>query len=205
MTKKIFGLTGGIGSGKTTLGKILEDNHPEIELFDCDSAAKEIFEDNQVRQKLKFILGDGIEVNNKINFKKIAEIIFNNQEKKAAVEQLIHPKVWQKIDILTETSESKKIILVESAILIDIGKNKDIPNIIATVCGTEEKVRRIKSRNGWTEAEIKKRMDNQTNDKILRKAARVIVDTNCSLDQLKLKAETVYKYLISPTGEKLSL
>jgi len=193
MTKNVFGLTGGIGSGKTTLAKIIQKNHKNIEIFDCDQVAKEIMEEESKKNGLVF------------DKKKIAEIIFNNPEEKIKLEKIVHPKVWQKLDEVIEKSDENSIILVESAILFDIGKEKDIPNIIATICSLDERKKRIKARNSWSEAEIEERIKNQISDEVLIKKATVIIDTNCNLDQLEEKSEKLYYILTNWKNEKLRL
>jgi len=193
MTKNIFGLTGGIGSGKTTLANFLTKIDKNIEVFDCDQIAKEIMAEEAKKSGIVF------------NRKKIAEIIFNNPIEKEKVEKLIHPKVWQKLDEVIKKSNENSIILVESAILFDIGKEKDIPNIIATICNLDERKKRIRTRNNWSEAEIEARIKNQISDETLVKKATVIVDTNCSLDQLKEKSEKLYRILTNWKNEKLTL
>ena len=193
MTKNIFGLTGGIGSGKTTLAKIIQKNHKNIEIFDCDQVAKEIMEEESKKNGFVF------------DKKKIAEIIFNNPEEKIKLEKIVHPKVWQKLDEVIKKSNENSIILVESAILFDIGKEKDIPNIIATICSLDERKKRIKARNSWSEAEIEERIKNQISDEVLIKKITVIIDTNCNLDQLEEKSEKLYQILTNWKNEKLTL
>lgn len=193
MTKKVFGLTGGIGSGKTTLANILKNKYSNIEIFNCDEVAKKI-----MAEELK---NTGVDFDKK----KIAEIVFNNPEEKEKLEKIIHPKVWHKLDELVMKSKKGTIILVESAILFDIGKEKDIPKIIATICDLEERKKRIRIRNNWSEAEIEARIRNQTSDEILEKKSLIVVKTNCSLKELEIKAEKLYRYLIEDKLEKITL
>jgi dephospho-CoA kinase len=194
MTKNIFGLTGGIGSGKSTLARILQKKYSHIEIFDCDKVAKKIMETEEIKNELKKILGE-----------EKAEIIFTNPVKKKLVESLIHSKVWQKLDEEIKKSSKEKIILVESAILFDIGKNKDIPKIIATVCNLDERKKRIKIRNNWSEKEIEERIKSQISDEVLIEKAMVVVNTDCSLKQLEEKSEKLYQILINWKNKKLTL
>ena len=205
MTKNIFGLTGGIGSGKTTLANILKNKYFKIQIFDCDVIAKEIMDDDKVKKQIKLFLKDEILEGEKLNRKKIAEIIFNNPIKKKQIESLIHPNVWQYIDNEIKNANEDEIILVESAIMFDLGKEKDFPNIITTVCNLDERKRRIKIKNNWSEEEIEERIKNQTSEEILKEKSQVIIDTDCSLEKLEIKAEELYKYLINPENKKLRL
>jgi dephospho-CoA kinase len=193
MLKKVFGLTGGIGSGKSTLAKILQKKYSDIEVFDCDNVAKKIMEEETKK------------TGNVFDKKKIAKIIFNNPEEKIKLERLIHPKVWHELDKLIKKLDKEKIVLVETAILFETGKNKDMFKNIGVVCGLTERKRRIKKRNNWSDEEINLRIKNQSNQEIIKKKTDVIIDSECSLKELEGKAEKLYEYLVNPTKEKLIL
>lgn len=205
MTKNIFGLTGGIGTGKTTLAGFLQKNHSNIELFDCDKVAKEIMEEEVIKNKISDILGKEIWHDNSLDKKKIATIIFNNPEKKKEIEELIHPVVWEKLDEVIKKSNENQIILVESAILFDMGKEKDIPNIIATICDIDQRRKRIKARNNWSEEEIEERIKNQMSNEVFADKAAIVIDTNCTLAELEEKSEKLYQILVNWKNEQIRL
>ena len=191
MTKKVWGLTGGIGSGKTTLANFLTKIDKGIVVFDCDQVAKKIMADEAKKNGTIF------------DKKRIAKIIFNNPEEKEKLEKLIHPKVWQKLDKLINDSKEEIIILVESAILFNL--EKKFSKTIATICGLEERKKRIRVRNNWSDAEIEARIKNQLGDDVLAKKAVVVVKTEGSLAELKIKAEKLYQYLKESKNEKIIL
>ena len=191
MTKNVWGLTGGIGSGKTTLASFLTKIDKNIVMFNCDQVAKEIMADEAKKNEMIF------------DKKKIAEIIFNNPEEKEKLEKLIHPKVWQILDELIDKSKEKTIILVESAILFNL--EKKFSKTIATICDLEERKKRIRVRNNWSETEIDERIRNQLEDDILVKKSLVVVKTDGSLADLKIKAEKLYQYLKENKDEKIIL
>lgn len=193
MTKNVWGLTGGVGSGKTTLANFLKKIDKNIVVFDCDEVAKNIMTDMAQKTGMVF------------DKKKIAKIIFNNPEEKEKLENLIHPKVWQKLDELINREKEEIIILVESAILFNIEKEKNFSKIIATICNLEERKKRIKLRNNWSETEINERIKNQVKEDVLIKKALVIVNTEGKLEELKTKAEKLYQYLKENKKEKLIL
>ena len=193
MTKKIFGLTGGIGSGKSTVAKMLQKKYSNIVVFDCDAEAKKISKISKIKKSLEKIWG------------KNKEIIFKNSKKKKEVESLIHPKVWLKLDKLIKKLSEEKIVLVETAILFETGKNKDMVKNIVTVCEIDERKKRIKKRNNLTDKEINLRIKNQSKESLIKKKADVVIDTECSLKELEEKTEKLYKYLMKPTKAKLVL
>ncbi len=193
MTKNVWGLTGGVGSGKTTLANFLKKIDKNIVVFDCDEVAKNIMTDMAQKTGMVF------------DKKKMAKIIFSDPKEKEKIEKLIHPKVWQKLDELINREKEEIIILVESAILFNIEKEKNFSKIIATICNLEERKKRIKLRNNWSETEINERIKNQVKEDVLIKKALVIVNTEGKLEELKTKAEKLYQYLKENKKEKLIL
>lgn len=205
MTDRVFGLTGGIGSGKTTLANLLKKLDNKIEIFDCDEVAKKITEEKKTKKEIIKIFRDGILDKGKLNRKKIAEIIFDNPGKKEEIEKLIHPQVWVNLDKMVKKSKERTIVLVESAILVDTGKQKDIPKVIVTICDKEIRKERVKKRSNLDETEIEKRMKNQMKDEDLIKKAWITIDTNCSLSELRIKAKKLYLYLLEGQNKKINL
>ena len=201
MTKNVWGLTGGVGSGKTTLANFLKKIDKNIVVFDCDEVAKNIMTDMAQKTGMVF------------DKKKMAKIIFSDPKEKEKIEKLIHPKVLaeatkqlsRKLDELINREKEEIIILVESAILFNIEKEKNFSKIIATICNLEERKKRIKLRNNWSETEINERIKNQVKEDVLIKKALVIVNTEGKLEELKTKAEKLYQYLKENKKEKLIL
>ncbi|MCW1949368.1 MAG: dephospho-CoA kinase [Candidatus Shapirobacteria bacterium] len=201
---KIFGLTGDMGCGKSTVTKLLKNNS-DVCVIDCDKVAKEILNDNKNLKKIRLILGDEILVKNRIDRQKISQIIFCNNEKKQKLESFIHPKVWKKILELIRKEDNKKIFVVESAIIYEIGWEKKLNKIILVVCNKEEQRRRIKLRDKLTDEQINERLKGQLTNKYKRERSWVVIDTNCSLEKLKQKTDQLYSYLRTDNDDKLVL
>ncbi|MDD4937870.1 MAG: dephospho-CoA kinase [Candidatus Shapirobacteria bacterium] len=202
--KRIFALTGGMGCGKSTVGKFLK-KYPDIYVFDCDKVAKNIMSDNKNLEEIKSILGEGVIDNEKINRQKIAQIIFTDTKKKEALENFIHPKVWGKLAKEIQKSEDGKIFIVESAIFYEIEKEKDIDKVIVVTCDKDEQIKRIKSRNGWTDEQIEKRLKHQLPNEVKEAKGLAVINSNCSFDELKQKTEILYSYVKSGGNYRLVL
>jgi len=198
----IFGLTGGIGCGKSTVGEFLK-KYPDVYVFDCDKKAKDILLDNNNLNKVKSILGESVIVDEKVDSKKVAQIIFSDDKKKKLLEDFIHPKVWQIMDKELQMVGNEKIFIVESAILFEIGKEKDIPKIIVVTCDKDEQIKRIKLRNGWSDKQIKERLKNQLLNEYKEKNGLIVIDNNCSKKKLESKVEQVYFFIKSKKKGKI--
>lgn len=200
----VYALTGGVGGGKSTVGELLQKRHSDIYFFDSDKVAKEILIEPKNSEKIKNILGEDIFINKKVDKQKVAEIIFNNPNKKIALENFIHPKVWEKLIDIIKKSNNKTIFLVESAILFEIGKDKDFEKIIVATCDIKERKRRLK-KIGWSEKQIEERMKNQLPDEYKKEKALIVINTNCELKELEEKTEKLYEYMKNGSNDKLVL
>ena len=126
-------------------------------------------------------------------------------EKKQKLESFIHPKVWEKLSEIINQSKDEKIFLVESAILFEIGKEKEFKKIILVTCDKDEQVKRIRLKNNWTDEQIEKRLKNQLPDKFKKIKSLVTIETNCSMEELKQKTEKLYSYMRNGDDYKLIL
>lgn len=196
----IFALTGNMGCGKSVIAKFLQKNHSDIYFFDCDQIAKDLLFDSKNTQKIKEIL----EIKT-IEKPEIAKIIFNNPQKKQALENFIHPLVWQKLEEEIQKQNKNTIFIVESAILYEVGKNKDINNVILATCNYQEQKNRIKNRDNLSDQQIEERLKDQLPIELKESKSSIIINTNCSLKELEEKTEKLYSYIKNQENYKLVL
>ncbi len=200
MNNNIFALTGNMGCGKSVIAQFLQKNHPDIYLFNCDQIAKDLIFDPKNTKKVQNILDI-----KSIDKQEIAKIIFNNSEKKQALENFIHPLVWQQLEEVIKKQNKNTIFIVESAILYEIGKDKDINNVILATCDYQEQKNRIKNRDNLSDKEIEKRLKDQLPTKLKESKSSIIINTNCSLKELEIKTEKLYSYIKNQEKHKLIL
>ncbi len=155
----IIGLTGGIGSGKSTVAKIFAQLN--IAVYDADAESKKLIDTDHTLQKaLVDLLGAGIVKEGKINRPVMARKIFDNQALLHEVNALIHPAVarhfvhWYK-------QQGGPYVLREAAILYESGSFKDCDRVITVFAPEEVRVKRVMERNGITEEEVRARMAHQ--------------------------------------------
>ena len=202
--KNVFGLTGNMGCGKSTVGEFLRQ-HSDIYFFDSDKVSKEILDKNENLDQIRSILGNEIVVDGKINRKKVSQIIFNNPEKKQSFENFLHPKVWEKLFETVKEKGSGTMVVVESAILYEIKGEEQIGKMILVTCDKEEQFRRIRARNGWSDEEIEERLRSQLPSEIKEPKSWAVIDTHCSLEELKAKVELLYQQMKNGSDQKVRL
>ena len=171
------GLTGGIGSGKTIVGRVF--SMLGIPVFSADSEAKLLLvTNNSIRSKLISIFGSDIYLPNKtIDRKKFASIIFNDQYLLKQVNEIVHPEVHRSF---YEWSEKQKapFVLYEAAILFESGHYRNMYCNILVVADENTRLNRVVQRDSSTEEKVRERMVNQWNDEQKLNLADFVIQNN---------------------------
>ncbi|SRX55623.1 dephospho-CoA kinase [Aequorivita sp. CIP111184] len=190
---KIVGLTGGIGSGKTTVAKLFSELG--VPVYIADIEAKKLTNSSTViRRKLTKLLGDETYLNGTLNRKYVAEKIFTDEALLNAVNAIIHPKVaahFKKWVLKQKTN----YVLKEAAILFENGSYKDFDVVILVTAPKDLRIERIKMRDKATQGEIEQRMNNQWSDSKKKKLADIVIE-NIEMDATRKQVESIHHSLI---------
>jgi dephospho-CoA kinase len=181
---KVVGITGGIGSGKTTVCKVFE--LLGVPVFYADDEAKKLYEDAKIRSKVVKLLGRKIVgKGNEIDKKKLAELVFSDSVLLIKLSALIHPEVGKKFEAWKKKQKRAKIVIREAAIMIESKTYNDLDFLI-TVNSTEIlKIKRILSKGSLIMKDIKQRMNEQLSDKERSKYADAIIVNDESKSLIK--------------------
>lgn len=155
------GITGGIGSGKTTVCKIFEVLG--VPVYYADDRAKELITtDVSLIKKIKKLLGDdAYDAENNINKKRIAAVVFNFPEVLEQYNAIVHPAVFEDAEKWMRRHQQFDYILEEAALLFETGTYQKLDTIICVTAPLEVRIERIKKRDGLSEEEILARIANQ--------------------------------------------
>ncbi len=191
---KIVGLTGGIGSGKTTIGKwFLEKGIP---VYNSDNEAKNLInEDPQIVKSLTGLFGDETYQGGTYNSKFVASKVFNDKELLEKLNEIVHPAVFRHFDNWVK-NQTTSFVVKEAAILFESGSYKDCDSIISVVADEEIRIQRVAGRDGSDSEEIRKRMNNQWKDEHRIELSDYIIYNNSDLNDLKKEFNQVYKKLL---------
>lgn len=186
----LIGLTGGIGSGKTFISKII-NSYKKFKIFDSDFEAKKIIKNNpEVISSIKNNFGPLAYVKNNLNKKYISDVVFSDLKKLKLLNQIVHPKVFEALEIY-KTKNSDKIIIIESALLFESGMYINNDMNILIVSPVEQRLDRIIKRDNITREKAKQIINSQWKDsKKINLADFIIENIN------KLETEKVLKNLI---------
>ncbi len=158
----IVGLTGGIGSGKSTIAQIFVGMG--IPVFNSDLKAKHILNNNtEVKELITKEFG-AVYFNNKLDSVKLATLVFTDKEALDKLNKIVHPKVKDAFEEWVNQNSSAPILIKEAAILIESGAAKEMDQIISVSAPKNERVRRVIERDGVSETKVLARMANQLSD-----------------------------------------
>jgi len=174
---KIIGLTGGIGSGKTTVA-----NHfiaAGIPIYIADDEARRIMESPEILKEIKLFFGNSVFENEILNRQKLAEIVFSNPEKLKQLNAIIHPAVKKHFGNWSLNHKSFPFIIYETAILFESGSYKDCDLIITVTAPLESRIQRVIQRDKTNRVNVLKRINMQwTDDQRQAKSDFVIENIN---------------------------
>lgn len=185
------GLTGGIGSGKTTVSKIFKERG--IPVFNSDLCAREAESETHIQEGYKRILGDDIYLDGQIDRTKIRAILFTNKDKLQQVNKLVIPYIKDKFEKFCETNSDHQIVMLESAILYETGADKSFDYIVAVTASENTRMTRVIKRDNCTLEEVLNKLANQLPEleKISKSDFIVINDGYDLIDSLEILAKQV--------------
>jgi dephospho-CoA kinase len=157
-----LGITGGIGSGKTSVCRVFKILG--IPVFSADQEAREIMEkENGVIRRINSITGMDLYSGGSLNRKELATLIFNNNILLEKVNSLVHPIVIDHF-IQWEKEQSAPYVIMEAAILFESGASKFVDKVAAVIAPLEERLERVILRSNLTKEQVLERTRNQMND-----------------------------------------
>ena len=184
----VVGLTGGIGSGKSTIAK--EFAALGIAVFNSDEQAKALIANNaQVKKRIIAAFGEEAYQNEEYNRAYIAQIVFNNSEKLTILNGIVHPalaeyfKRWAK-------EQTSPYVLKEAAILFESGSYKDCDYIITVTAPEEVRIARVMARDHCTEAQVRARMAQQWSDAQRIALSNAVIE-NIDLEKAKKEVKRI--------------
>lgn len=171
---KIVGLTGGIGSGKTTVAHMFRELG--VSVYIADVEARELTNRSKViRRKLIELLGPNAYNGTTLDRKYVADIVFSNRQLLEEVNKIIHPKVAQHFKRWVKKQEGAYCIK-EAAILFENGGYKQCDLTILVTAPKEERIRRVTERNNVAKRDVEARMANQWEDEKKKELADLIIE-----------------------------
>ena len=195
---KLVGITGGIGSGKTTFSNHLKKLG--FVVHESDTVVSEIY-NNPKKQFLSFIkekISQDATNHNKINKAEIANVIFSNNKIKKLLERRIHKEVQisREVFIKKYTKKKKKIIFADIPLLFENKLEKNFDLVICIISSKKNRTKRVLKNKKFTKENLKKILKAQTTDKERKKRSQIIINNNKTKKDFIFGVEKVLTGLI---------
>lgn len=189
---KIIGLTGGIGSGKTTIANYFKSFG--IPVYIADDEARKIMQSVEIISAIKNVFGDEVFENEKLNREELAKIVFNNPEKLEKLNNIVHPAVKKHFEQWLLQHTAAPYVIYEAAILFESGSYKNCDLIITVTAPIESRIKRVVERDKTTRELVLKRINAQWTDEQRISKSDFIIE-NTSMETTKLEVVKILKIL----------
>lgn len=190
---KIIGLTGGIGTGKSTAEEIFKRLGAYV--IDADSIVHQLYKQEHIKEKLKQIFTEDIFDNNQdIDRKKVARIVFSDKTKRKALEEIIHPEVNKYIDEWLNQIEKNNpdaVAIVSVPLMIETGSYKKYQKIILVYAPKELQIERL-IKKGYSYEEAVSRINAQMDIEEKLKYADYVIMNTSTLENLENQVKRVF-------------
>ena len=176
---KKIGLTGGIGSGKSTIGRIFKTLGTPV--YDSDKEAKNLIQTNsEIKDSLISIFGEAAFAGGQYNKEFISQHVFDNKEKLMQLNAVVHPVVKKHFETwcVEQCEKGAFYIIKEAAILFESGASQGLDSVIAINASEEVRLARVMNRDRIELSEIQKRINNQLTDEERSSRADYVIDNS---------------------------
>ena len=171
-----IGLTGGIGSGKSTIARMFEVLG--VPVYYADKASKRLYNtDKELMAALKQHFGEDIYTGGEINKTRLAEIVFNDEKKLALLNSLVHPPTIRDAEKWMSKQNSPYVVK-EAALLFESGSVASLDYVIGVRAPVALRIKRVMDRDGVTRDEVMRRINRQIDEEIKMKLCDFIIQNN---------------------------
>ena len=199
-----LGVTGGIGSGKSTACRMLEEQGARV--FYADAEAKRLMqEDDALQTAIAETFGaDTYDAEGTLNRARLAAVVFSDEEKLQQLNALVHPKVFEAFGQAKEQAEAEGVELLvhEAALIFESGGDAHLDAVAVVDAPVDVRIRRVTARDGASEAEVRARMSHQLPPAELRQRADYVLDNSGSTAELRRQVHALYAQVTGPDASR---
>jgi len=199
----IIGMTGGIGSGKSEALKIFESLN--IKVIDLDNIAKEITDSShQAIQEIKLVFGDAIfDKDNRLDRKKLREIIFSEKDQKINLEKILHPKILEEVMKRLNVLSNESYVVIDIPLLFETNQYTSlISRSLVIDCKVDDQIERVKKRDGIDTSVIQSIIEQQVGRNYRIERADDVVVNDGSIEKLEESIKVLHKIYLNLVAVK---
>jgi len=192
---KVIGLTGGIGSGKSTVAQFLKELGAVI--INADEVGHEALKpDGKEWHKVVAAFGQQILTpNGNIDRKKLGKIVFGHLESLSQLNQIMHPRIYEMVKAQLEEyrRQGTKVVVLEAPLLLEAGWTPIVDEVWVTTASKATVLKRLEERSRMSQAESLARIHSQLPPEERARHANVVINTDCDLDELKSRVKELWQ------------
>lgn len=203
MNMYLIGLTGGMGSGKSTVADCLRSNG--IPVIDADVIAHKIMNEESTLDKIHEIFGKNVfDKDGSLNKVKFSSVLFTNTVKRKKLNEFVHPKVWTEMMDETEkyVTEGSKVIFLDVPLLIESGWHTRVNETWLVKADYNERIERLRLRTNLSTEEIKKRIEIQMPESEKEEYADKIINNGGTIEETEKQVIEELQKIIEKTEKR---
>jgi len=190
----VIGLTGGIASGKSTVSAKLKELGAAV--IDADLLARDVVRKGEIAYN-KIVQCFGADIllpGGDIDRKKLGDIVFSDKEKLELLNSITHPEIINRMKerIQELKAEGAKVIVVDAAILIEMGLHKYVDSVWVLSVDRETQLKRLAERDKYDYREAENRINSQFTDEVRKKYADVVIDNSKPIEEVEKRLEELW-------------
>ena len=194
---KVIGLTGGIGSGKSTVSRFLGEMGAVV--LDADKVGHQAYQPGtETWKELVAAFGEDIVApDSTIDRRKLGAIVFADPEELVRLNRIVHPRMFDMMKARIEEyrGQGTEVVVLEAAILLEANWTSLVDEVWVTVASESTVVQRTRERTGLPEEQIKARIRSQLSNEERSQQAKVVINNDGDLEELRVKMEELWREL----------
>lgn len=197
----LVGLTGGIGSGKTTVANMLAGRGAVV--VDADELAREALQPGtRAFDRVCGLFGENVVApDGTLDRARIAQIVFADEEKRRSLESITHPEVFRLLAATVERHrDTDDVVVFDAPLIIETGFDQAVDVLVVVTAPEEQRIERVMRDRGMTEAEAAVRIAAQTEPGAREAAGGVIIDNDGDLASLEEQVDRLWPDLAERAG-----
>jgi len=190
-----IGITGGLGSGKSTACQRLKEKGAII--FDADSVAKQVLQNSLVREQLVEEFGADIIQDNTVNTSKLAKLAFSSEDSQSALNNIVHPHVIEQFEKMRgELADKDGLLVMDAPLIFESGIDAHFDHTVLIYSTMKLRINRAMKRGNLSREQILRRMDFQMPEEEKRELASIVIENNSSIEHLYDEIDKLFARLM---------
>ena len=194
----VYGLTGGIGAGKSTVANMFQESGIPVVL--ADDVGREVASKGSdgLAEIVRSFGPDVLDSNGELDRRRLGTLIFNDPDRRRELEAILHPRVRdQSRELFSQLEQAgNQIVVYESALLYETQRHTEMRGVILVTASEEQRIARVRSRDGSEEEAVRQRIKAQMDDEEKRGLPDYIIENNGDLQVLRREVDSLIEQLL---------